>query len=91
MHMWIISLLLSVGGATSVSIAISSSWASEGFQVSTCNCNFNILASNHMENTWAMTMTTSIPVQLTTVRLLYLCICIYLMYLVSCLTDLKYC
>jgi hypothetical protein len=31
MHMWIISLLLSGGGATSVSIAISASWASEGY------------------------------------------------------------
>jgi hypothetical protein len=81
---WLRHSRLFVVFSTSVSIAISSSWASEGFQVSTCNCNFNILASNHMENTWAMTMTTSIPVQLTTVRLLYLCICIYLMYPWQC-------
>ena len=72
MHMWIISLLLSVGGATSVSIAISASWASEGFQVSTCNCNFNILASNPTWNPWTMTITTSIPVVQLTVILLYL-------------------
>ena len=71
MHMWIISLLLSAGGATSVSITISNSWESGGFQVSNCDCNFNIPDSDHMQNTWKMTMTTSIPVQLT-VRLLYL-------------------
>jgi hypothetical protein len=91
MHMWIIYLLLSVGGATSVSIAINRSMTLDSFQVSRCNCNFNIIASNHTVNTWGMNMTTSIPVQLISVRLLYLCICIYLMYLVSCLTDLKYC
>ena len=78
MHMWIISLLLSGGGATSVSIAISASWASEGFQVSSCKCNFNILASNPMWNPWTMTITTSIPVQLRVILL-------YLYVFISCI------